>query len=617
MTRGTRTTTNATAAVSRRQVIRSCQRRGWTLQPSALDGILQRLADSRGDTLPELLDHVADAMKMSGAGGGRTVTGDVWRRVLDDLEEEEEEGGVTRKARETTAQLELVSAFHMPRLVYHRESGGRFVVEEANWSLWGTAEDRIGVLARRYALLQQRVLRHELFRPDDLRLSGGVGRHRLTPIESLLGSGGGGGQQPRLVLVLGVLLQLQQEGMYCLEDPTGQVPVDLSSAYVTDGSFITEHSILLVEGHFQDGLLFVHRLGQPLQETRDDALAAIRKQVSHPYFTDPYSRGESSFDVPQQSLLLLSDVQADHPLVVLQLEALLARYEALAASDNDNMPAFVLMGPFSSHPSPRRQTQGLDELVNLIARNFPRLAATAHFCFVPSSDAVGVLPLAPPKLPGIAASRLRHCHLASNPCRIRHGDAAGGGARCETVIFRYDLLPALQQRGVALPGGGGEEEEDDEGVSPRQRPYSRLLKTVLDQGHLAPVAGTPVYWNYDHALSLYPLPDCLVLAGGGGDVCHTEQYWGCRAIVPGSMLSASSSSPSPQRGLGQQQPCTYVVYRPGGGESDDDSALEVDEPDEVEFCSLDIKEELKKKEEEAKKKGGKEKKKGGKEKKKG
>ena len=44
--------------------------------------------------------------------------------------------------------------------------------------------------------------------------------------------------------------------------------------------------------------------------------------------------------------------------------------------------------------------------------------------------------------------------------------------------------------------------------------HLQFAKTLVCQGHLCPTPlhVTPVYWAYDHALRLYPLPDLLVCA---------------------------------------------------------------------------------------------------------
>ena len=44
--------------------------------------------------------------------------------------------------------------------------------------------------------------------------------------------------------------------------------------------------------------------------------------------------------------------------------------------------------------------------------------------------------------------------------------------------------------------------------------FEHLCATLLQQSHMCPVPleSQPVFWNYDHALHLYPLPNVLVLA---------------------------------------------------------------------------------------------------------
>ncbi len=54
-----------------------------------------------------------------------------------------------------------------------------------------------------------------------------------------------------------------------------------------------------------------------------------------------------------------------------------------------------------------------------------------------------------------------------------------------------------------------------------------------------PLTTRPIYWQFDHSLSLYPMPHALVL----GD--HTEQfnwdlYGQCKVINPGSFPSESA-----------------------------------------------------------------------------
>ena len=105
------------------------------------------------------------------------------------------------------------------------------------------------MFAQRYALVQQRILKQDLFRPKLVSAtSGGAGggkasssdaTHSLTPVESLLGRTG-------VKFLLGMVVQVE-EGRYYLEDHTAQVPLDLTQASVLTDGFITENSIVLVE----------------------------------------------------------------------------------------------------------------------------------------------------------------------------------------------------------------------------------------------------------------------------------------------------------------------------------------------------------------------------------
>ena len=53
-----------------------------------------------------------------------------------------------------------------------------------------------------------------------------------------------------------------------------------------------------------------------------------------------------------------------------------------------------------------------------------------------------------------------------------------------------------------------------EKVSSADALFEHLCVTVLQQSHLCPVPleNQSVYWQYDHALHLYPAPDLVVLA---------------------------------------------------------------------------------------------------------
>jgi DNA polymerase epsilon subunit 2 len=372
---------------------------------------------------------------------------------------------------------------------------------------------------QRYALTHQRLLRHELFRQSDLGHMGTDNaplQYKLTPIETLLGRQKR--QTQKTLLLLGLLQQVE-EGQYYLEDLTGQVPISFEFATVVEGFFVTEGNILLVEGSFQDGILYAQRVGHPLLEERDASLSVIQQQVRHPAFTPPYDPLES--DAP---MVLLSDVHLDQPRVLQQLEALFARYDTYEPS---RLPLFCLMGNFCSQfqlHAGEQLRQSLEELASLIGK-FRNLADNAQFVLVPGpNDGVGhVLPYSWPKsLSDMACwNKVAHAHLTSNPSRIRWKGRS-------TVLFRYNVLSLMQQRQIPLPFAEGSEDIT-------KVPHLRLVKTLLDQGHLLPMSDTPIYWNYDHAFRLYPLPDSLVLGSSDATAFH-ENYGGVNVIHPGSFV---------------------------------------------------------------------------------
>lgn len=80
----------------------------------------------------------------------------------------------------------------------------------------------------------------------------------------------------------------------------------------------------------------------------------------------------------------------------------------------------------------------------------------------------------------------------------------------------------------------------------------KLVKTLLDQGHLSPFPLTtrPLLWDYaPHTLSLYPLPSLLVLADTGIDP-FAVTYEGCHVVNPGRLLPCPVGCSGSSGGVG-------------------------------------------------------------------
>lgn len=69
----------------------------------------------------------------------------------------------------------------------------------------------------------------------------------------------------------------------------------------------------------------------------------------------------------------------------------------------------------------------------------------------------------------------------------------------------------------------------------------KLVKTLLDQGYLAPfpLSVRPVHWDFAGALHLYPLPDALVLLDPETRP-FAVTYEGCHVMNPGSLVSTEA-----------------------------------------------------------------------------
>jgi hypothetical protein len=148
----------------RRDIIRACKTRGWTLQPAVLAEIEDYLVSGNHDSnsLSDLLDVVKGEMAT-----GKAVTESVWKRVKatngsgiaadddGDMDERSRRHWEPSTSTSTSAKSasnahkytgtndwHVVNAFQTPRLVY-LTMRKQFLVEEKNWSLLGTPEDKV------------------------------------------------------------------------------------------------------------------------------------------------------------------------------------------------------------------------------------------------------------------------------------------------------------------------------------------------------------------------------------------------------------------------------------------------------------------------------------------
>jgi DNA polymerase epsilon subunit 2 len=221
-------------------------------------------------------------------------------------------------------------------------------------------------------------------------------------------------------------------------------------------------------------------------------------------------------------LVILSNVHLDKPQMMGKLRTLFTGF--LEAN-----PVYVLMGNFMSSGTSAKELIGyFEELANLIC-DIDGLAQEGRFIFIPGPQDPGLAQILPrPPLPKYCTQSLRHkvphATFATNPCRIRYFSK-------EIVLYRNNVTFQLQRSALLPPRDSG------------STIVEHTIKTLLDQAHLCPYP-RPTYWQFDHAMRLYPLPDALVL-GEQVDQFY-ENYAECDVVNPGSFAKDFG----------------FVVYRP-------------------------------------------------------
>ncbi|XP_050406951.2 DNA polymerase epsilon subunit 2 [Patella vulgata] len=413
----------------------------------------------------------------------------------------------------------IIDAFSVPRFTYHPDRK-KFIPNTSlgikGPVLHGTADDKATLFRERYTILQQRTLRHDLFTPPVLGSAPDeqTKKFQLKPIEFLLGSTAKLGD----IIVLGMLTQMK-EGKWYLEDPTGYVQIDLSTANFHKGLF-TENSFVLAEGWYEDSLFHVNAFGFPPTETAKSSRA---------YFGNiNFFGGPSSTSVKASNKLkkveeenqdamfvVLSDVWLDNVKVMEKLKELFAGYSEFPPT------CFILCGNFSSAPHGTSHVKTLKESFHNLGEmlsEFPTLIKTCKFVFVPGPQDPGLATILPrPAIPNSITEELRRkipsAIFTTNPCRIQY-------CTQEIVIFREDIVTKMCRNCVKFPSDGDVP--------------THFAKSIISQGHLCPLPlhVCPTYWAYDRSLRIYPLPDLVICA----DKCDpfTTTQVECTIMNPGS-----------------------------------------------------------------------------------
>ncbi|XP_035576007.1 DNA polymerase epsilon subunit 2 isoform X2 [Canis lupus baileyi] len=449
----------------------------------------------------------------------------------------------------------IIGAFDIPRFVYSSERKKFLPLLMTNHpapNLFGTARDKAELFLERYTILHQRTHRHELFTPPVIgshpdetgskfqvnaliiiqntavtlcpwgicsKTPSGCLKPQIVPkplktIETLLGSTAKIGD----VIVLGMITQLK-EGKFFLEDPTGTVQLDLSKAQFHSGLY-TESCFVLAEGWFEDRVFHVNAFGFPPTEP-SSTTRAYYGNVN--FFGGPSNTSvKTSAKLKQLEeenkdamFVFISDVWLDQGEVLRKLHTMFSGYSPAPPT------CFIMCGNFSSAPYGKSQIQALKDSLKTLADiicEYPNIHQS-RFVFIPGPEDPGFGSILP--RPPIAESitnefrqRVPFSVFTTNPCRIQY-------CTQEIIVFREDLVNKMCRNCVRFP-------------SSNLDIPNHFVKTILSQGHLTPLPlyVSPVYWAYDYALRVYPVPDLLVIADKYDPFTLTNTE--CLCINPGS-----------------------------------------------------------------------------------
>ncbi|KAH8855641.1 DNA polymerase epsilon subunit 2 [Schistosoma japonicum] len=326
--------------------------------------------------------------------------------------------------------------------------------------------------AHRYEVIYQRMLRHQVFSQTTSLDGSHNTSHRLRQIEYLLASG----SRIDSAVVLGLISQVH-EGKWYAEDPSGVVELNLQQAIFHEG-LLPEGSIALIEGFYDDKILYVTGIGLPPCESPEVSRRAF--SVANPFGGGLPDAPAAPLDTKMHKLLTTTQAGSDAMLVILgethldkldtldQLNTLFAGYSACAPV------AFILSGNFLSADSvgktcPERRIilrKLLRQLLTIFKNNFPessesqntsQLNQSPQLILIPGPDDPVYAPQHILPRPGLGIDLISDdikdrspsscppwLRLASNPCRLRLYTR-------EIVIFRANYSRLLVRHCIHLP----------------------------------------------------------------------------------------------------------------------------------------------------------------------
>ncbi|ANZ76835.1 BA75_03773T0 [Komagataella pastoris] len=428
----------------------------------------------------------------------------------------------------------------------------------------------VEMFLNRYNLVYERLIRDEEFKPT------------VTKIKNLLGRNGS------RFLIFG-LISYNNSGNIQLQDDSDAIELDISRCTFSMGYFVPGCLVVCDGIYSKKNVFHCLSIAHPPAEKRETSMEIIgnldllgihstSKQITKidPDLKLKLMTTEKQLD-SHRILVLGGNIFLDDLNVLDALKKLFTKLTQTFVDSQVDLPlSIVFNGPFTKYPlscSPINSSfssiasykAGFDSLASILEK-FPEICKHTTLIFVPHDNDLwpsivhrGTSSLWPHQpISNTFITKLtriiKACLVASNPTKLNYLSQ-------EIILVRDDTNARFKRNQITKPAPveieidveptqvSTQDVVSDKSISPEIRLARKIVKTVLDQGHLSPFTTDirPILWDYDPYLHLYPSPNLLVLCDPSAPKFDIT-YMGCHTINPGKFLVGNK--------------CSYTIYNP-------------------------------------------------------
>ena len=263
--------------------------------------------------------------------------------------------------------------------------------------------------------------------------------------------------------VLGLISQ-KEDGHYYLEDGTYSVQVTFSELeWVEQDAFFTEMCIIMAEGHFDNGMFYVHNVMHPplhanksfkFHLNEQDYFGSYTRMTENMMFKNKYA-GQTLNELPKQlveremepCVVIINQAQIDKAKHFKTFEEIFTGLEQLCPE------IIVLIGDFTSPENNEvdqfeKLKQNFEQIGGIIrSNNLECLRESTQWIIMPSTQDAGICQIMPgfkmsdyliEGFKGKGPQRIKKIMLATNPMRMSFRGK-------EMVFCRYNYFKKIKK----------------------------------------------------------------------------------------------------------------------------------------------------------------------------